>query len=123
LTTRGQNIALAVWTLAFLIGASNHARELAAGGWLPYRFAPIGCNIFWTTLLPIDVAVAALLWLRRAIGLWLGLAVMIADVVVNSWVVSHLGFVGLASSLQLQTLFLGFVIGSIGWLLPRRGRV
>ena len=122
MTTRGQYVALIIWTAAFLIGAANHGRDIAAGGWLPYRFAPLGCNVFWTMLLPVDLAVVALLWLRRPVGLWLGVAVMIADVGVNSWVIYDRGIAALASSLQLQSLFLGFVLGSIAWLLPSRVR-
>lgn len=119
MSRRAQQVALAIWTVAFLIGAFNHARDLAGGGWLPYGFAPLGCNIFWTALLPIDLAVVALLWTRRRIGVWLGVVVMVADVAVNSWFSYSHNFPELTSALQLQTLFLGFVLGSAAWLLTQ----
>lgn len=112
-----RRIVLSIWSLCFLAGAFNHARQLIGGGWHVYDFAPPLLALFWTALLPIDLIVVALLWTRRAAGVWLGLAVMIADVGANSWFASHAGFAVLTMALQLQTLFLGFTIGSAALLL------
>lgn len=92
---------------------------MAGGGWLPYRFAPLALNWFWTVLLPIDVAIVVLLWTRTAAGAWLGVAIMLADVGVNSWVLHSVGMEGLPVAVQLQTLFLGVVLGSTTLLLRR----
>ena len=80
-----RRIVLSIWSLCFLAGAFNHARALIGGGWHAYDFAPPLLAMFWTALLPIDLVVVALLWTHRAAGVWLGLAVMIADVGANSW--------------------------------------
>lgn len=110
-----------VWTAAFLIGAFNHARDLIGGGWLPYVWAPLPLNIFWSALLPVDLTVAALLWWRPRWGVGAGLAVMVADVAINTsyWLAQPTP--GFAPALQWQTLFLGFTIGSAPLLL-RAGR-
>lgn len=108
-----------VWTLAFLGGAFNHLRDLIARGWLPYRAAPLPLNAFWSALLPVDLAVAALLWWRPRWGVGLGVAVMLVDVAVNTEVVRRAG-VALHPMVQLQILFLGFVLGSAPLLWRRR---
>lgn len=109
-----------VWTAAFLGGAFNHLRDLLAGGWLPYRQAPLPFNLFWSALLPVDLAVAALLWWRPRRGVALGVAVMLVDVAVNTEVARRAG-VPMHRMVQLQILFLGFVLGSAP-LMWRRGR-
>lgn len=108
-----------VWTLAFLGGAFNHARDLIAGGWLPYRAAPLPLNVFWSALLPVDLLVAALLWWRSRWGVVLGVAVMLVDVAVNTEVVRRAD-VPMHPMVQLQILFLGFVLGSAPLLWGRR---
>lgn len=108
-----------IWSLAFLGGASTHARDLIAGGWLPYRAAPLPLNIFWSALLPIDLAVAALLWWRARWGVMLDVAVMLVDVAVNTEVVRRAG-VPMHWMVQLQILFLGFVLGSAPLLWRER---
>ncbi|TPG39155.1 hypothetical protein EAH79_15630 [Sphingomonas koreensis] len=115
----GRSAVLLIWSFCFLAGAFNHSRDLIDGGLRVYTFAPLPLAVFWSALLPIDLLVVLLLWTRRAIGLWLGLAVMTADVAANSWFAHVAAFPALAFALQLQTLFLGFVIGSIGWVMPR----
>jgi hypothetical protein len=102
---------------AFLVGAYKHGRAIIAGGWLPYDSAPFALNLFWTALLPVDILVAVLLGMKLRAGVWLGVIVMVADVAVNSWTMSHFNVPGLPSALQLQTLFLGFVLGSAPLLL------
>lgn len=109
-----------VWTLAFLGGAFNHARDLIERGWLPYRAAPLPLNVFWSALLPVDLAVAALLWWRPRWGVALAVAVMVTDVAVNTEVVRRAS-VAMPPMVQLQILFLGFVLGSAP-LLWRRQR-
>lgn len=105
--------------LAFLGGAFNHARDLIERGWLPYRAAPLPLNLFWSALLPIDVAVVVLLWWRLRWGVVLGMAVMLVDVAVNTEVVRRAG-VAMHPMVQLQILFLGFVLGSSPVLWSRR---
>jgi hypothetical protein len=105
-------IILGIWVLCFLIGTFTHTRTLLGHGWLPYDWVPLPVNIFWTLLTFADPLAALLLLVRRNAGIVLGLAIMIADVAINTWVAYAEGFGGLSGALQAQTLFLGFTLGS-----------
>ncbi len=108
-----------------LIGAGlNHARDIWHGGWLPYRADPLLMNWYWTSLTALDPLAAALLFLRPRAGLLLTLAIIVSDVAVNSFAMYGLGnrdWHG-GVSLQLQTLFLGFVVGSLPFVWHDVGR-
>ena len=107
--------------VCFGIGAFNHARDFLARGWRPYAAAPPGVEAFWTALIVLDLGVVALiLGGRHRAALLLAAAVMTADVAVNTWVSRALEF-GLGPALQLQTLFLGFILGSLPFAWSMRG--
>ena len=108
-----------LWTAGFLVGTATHAMDIAAGGLLPYDFAPLWMNTYWTSLTLLDPLVIALLWTRRSYGVWLGVVVMITDVAINSYATYGLKFEGFALWLQLQSLFGGFVVGSAAILLRK----
>lgn len=118
--TRGR-LAIGVYVAAFAAATLFHASDIVRGGWLPYRFAPLPLNMFWTSLTLLDPAVVvALLAGWRRSGLTLALLIMITDVAANSYALYGLGYPAFAISLQLQTAFLGFVVGSIAWLWPNK---
>jgi hypothetical protein len=76
-------------------------------------------KLFWTLLVLLDPTVIALLLFQRLrSGLLLALAIMLADVAANSYAAFALHFRGFSTALLLQTLFLGFVLGSISFLWP-----
>lgn len=116
------SIARIVWVIAFLIGASTHARDIALGGWLPYDFAPAPLNLFWSLLLPLDLLAAILLMLKRRSGVMLGLAIMLADVAVNTWFAHTNEWLDLFAALQWQSLFLGFVLATAAMLWQQLSR-
>ncbi len=100
-----------VWSVCFLAGAFNHARDIVSDGWLPYTFMPMPFNVFWTALLPLDVLAATLIWVRPKWGALLGLMIMIFDVTINFWTVYGAGHdFGIAP--LLQVLFLIFTAGT-----------
>ena len=105
-----------VWFEALcLLGAGlNHVRDVWQRGWLPYTFAPMPVNVFWTALTFLDVLAAALLLWRPRAGVVLAVTIMLSDVVVNSYGKYGLGFGGGWNDLPLQgqTWFLGFVLGA-----------
>jgi hypothetical protein len=112
-------IASGMWgvlSICFLVGGWNHLSDLLRDGLFPYVMVPLPINVFWTSLSVIDVAVAGLLWRHSKLGLMIALLVMVLDVVINTYVFTCLtlpfGFV----PLQLQTLFLGFLLGCSGFL-------
>ena len=105
---------IAIWMIAipFLAAASLHARDIAVGGFLPYDFAPLPMNVFWTALLPLDLAVPLLLFLRKLrAALVLGLAIMVCDVAINAYAMLGFGWNEFAPSLAMQSGFLGYLIG------------
>src|SRR5262245_25879515 len=102
-----------IQAVCFLMAGLNHAWDMWQGGWLPYGWAPLPLNVFWTSLAAWDVLAAGLLlWSPRA-GTVLALVLMVVDVAVNSSWKSSRGPEDWYESvpLQLQTLFLGFVAG------------
>lgn len=109
-------VCFAIWVIAFAVGATTHLRDVLITGWAPRSDVTLPVGLFWKALTIIDPLVIALLATRRRAGLALGLLVMIVDVLVNSYIWYGLGVPGLAFALQLQSLFFGFVLGSIAFL-------
>lgn len=101
-----------VFACGFAIGSLNHGRDLLQGGLLPYRTVPTLVNAFWTALCPLDLVLAVLVWIRARAATAAGIAVLLADVGVNSWLAYFSGLhVASFEPLQVQTVFLGFVLG------------
>ncbi|WP_210357435.1 hypothetical protein [Sphingomonas beigongshangi] len=110
---------LGLYVICFGAGAFNHARDFLARGSRPYAFLPLPLELFWSALLPLDLAVIILLSCGcRRTGLTLAAAIMLVDVTANSHAVRSYGW-DVGAALQLQTLFLGFVLGSLPFLWPR----
>ena len=113
-------VALAIVGVAFTIGAAFHLRDVLAGGLFPYDFAPRPLNVFWTALLPLDLAVVALLGLSKVrVALALGLAIMSADVAVNAYALFALDWREFASALAMQAGFFGYLLGVAPFLWKR----
>jgi hypothetical protein len=108
--------------ICLLAAGLNHACDIWRGGWLPYRFAPLPMNVYWTSLAVFDPLAAWLLWRRPRAGLSLTLAIITSDVAVNSYAIYGLEYRGWLAygSLQLQTLFLGFVAGTLPYVWRRQ---
>jgi len=78
-------VALAGYIICFLVGVSAHARDFLAAGWRPYRWASPPLEVFWTSLIALNLLVVGLLVDgRRRSGLLLALIVMTVDVTVNT---------------------------------------
>lgn len=101
--------------LAFcLLGAGlGHVIQLWQGGWLPYRFAPLSLNAYWTALTFLDPIAAILLLWRPRIGLILALLIIISDVAINFFARFYLGFHLSTLALTLQSFFLVAVVSVI----------
>ena len=89
-------------------------------GWRPYDVAPLPLEVFWSSLIIIDLMVVAVLLFRtKRLGSLLALTVMLFDVAINTYATAFLGFSSLVGPLVLQSIFLGFIIGTIGSVLNR----
>jgi hypothetical protein len=114
-----QRIALGVYVACFAIGSISHALDFAVLGLRPYSWGPPLLEALWSSLVVLDpVAAALLLFGKRRAGLVLATIIMVCDVAANSYAFFVLGIEGFAVALPLQAAFLGFVLGSIGFLWP-----
>ena len=115
-----ERIVLGGWIAGFAFGATMHAIDFVRMGPFPYTHGPPVANLFWDALLFVDLGLCALLLTgKRRLGLALGVALMVADVAVNIWASGGLGG-GFHVALLMQSGFLGFLLGSVGFLWPLR---
>ena len=104
-----------------LLGAClGHVTQVWQGGWLPYRFAPLPLNAYWTSLTFLDpIAAVLLLWRPRA-GLVLTLVIITSDVAVNFFARFYLGFHLGTLALSLQSLFFVAVVAAMLYVRKHR---
>ena len=96
--------------LGLAIGAAFHAADFLRLGVWPYQFGPPAFRLFWNALLPIDLAVIALLAWRRRVGLMAASVLMTADVAVNGYAWHVLGYDAFAAAVPIQAAFALFVL-------------
>ena len=114
-----QSVVLVVYGIGFADGTVAHLTDLLAAGWQSHHLDPMLLRTFWAALTVLDPTVIALLLLGwRRTGLLLASVVMLTDVAANSYAALVLHDKGFGMALPLQSLFLGFVFGSIAFLWP-----
>jgi hypothetical protein len=113
-------VTLAMYAICFLIGTSTHLIATWNGWWLPHHPA---INTYWSSLTVLDPLVVVLLLRSPRSGLVLALAIMLSDVAINSIVtyfyLDSSGRYAVDYHVQLQTAFLGYVLGSTPFLWSR----
>lgn len=114
-----ERIVVCVLVAGFTIGTITHTLHLINVGWIVFDDAPVWMNVYWTALTALDPLAAMLLIWRRPVGLALGAAIILSDVAINSYALYGLGLPFGFLSLQLQTLFCGFLLGAAGFLARR----
>jgi hypothetical protein len=95
-----------VFALCLAVASIVHINDLWRHGWLPYRFAPLPLNVYWTALAFLDALAALLLLARPRAGLALTLFVIVSDVGLNLFARFYLGLRLQIFALSLQVLFL-----------------
>ncbi len=115
-------ITLLTMVAGFAVGTTTHTLQLIEGGWLPDYSAPLWLNAYWTALTFLDPLAVVLLLTRLRAGLLLAVTIMLSNVAINSYAAYVLNF-GFGWSLQLQSLFGGFVLGAAGFLWSSSGAV
>ena len=73
------------YSLGFLVGTYTHVADIWRHGLLAAP-VPLAIGIFWNILTLLDPLAVALLWWRPKAGLGLAVAIMVADVSLNTWV-------------------------------------
>jgi hypothetical protein len=117
----------AVYALCFLWGTKNHVVDLWHGGFLPYSYAPLPFNLYWTTLTVLDPLAVLLLFVLPYHGMVLAVAIMGSDIAVNlyaNYVLLHGNSVPDATLVSqiVFGLFL-FVTVPIAWKRLRKSQV
>lgn len=116
-SNREKSVIVTVYALCFALGALSHAKDFLSYGWRPYDTAPLPIEVFWSSLLFIDlVIVGVLLSKHKCLGAALALFVMLTDVTINAYAAIALEFENLVGPLVLQSIFLGFILGTIGFV-------
>ena len=111
-----ERIMIGVLVGGFAIGTVTHSLHLVNVGWVVFDDAPTWMNVYWTALTALDPLAAVLLIWKRPIGLALGAAIILSDIAINSYALYRLALPFGFLSLQLQTLFCGFLLGTVGFL-------
>lgn len=115
-----RRVTLGIYIAGFSVGVVTHLLDFLRYGVRPYSWGPLPLEIFWSSLVvPDALVVIALLTGRIKFGLVLAAAIMVVDVAVNFYAMTALSIDGFDFPLTVQSIFLGFVLGSIGFLLER----
>lgn len=102
--------ALIVFSICLAAACAVHGKDLWQHGWLPYHFAPLPLNAYWTSLTFFDAVAAVLLLWRRRTGLALALLIITSDVAINLFARFYLRLHLRPLALTLQLLFLAVVV-------------
>ena len=113
-------VVLGLYISCFGAGAYNHARDFLTYGLRPYNWGPPLLEVFWTSLILLDLlAIATLLSRFKRLGLGLAAAIMISDVTANTYALVVLNMPAFGLAVLLQATFLGFVLGSLPFVWHR----
>jgi hypothetical protein len=100
-------IFFVIYMLCFLWATKNHILDIWRGGFLPYSYAPLAFNIYWTSLTLLDPLAIVLLYYLPYHGMVLAVLIMVSDIAVNLYATYSFGNSDIFSDrlLQLQILF------------------
>ncbi|HEX8327905.1 MAG TPA: hypothetical protein VF629_10215 [Hymenobacter sp.] len=82
---RAVKMIFAVYSIGFLVGTYTHSADLLERGLLAHP-VPLVIGVFWNVLTLLDPLTVVLLWWRPTLGIRLALAIMVADICVNTHV-------------------------------------
>ena len=77
------DVILAVYVVAFTVGAVTHVADIVRWGILPRNQYHVAFNMFWTSLALFDPLAIVLLLRRQRSGILLGGLIIVLDVAVN----------------------------------------
>lgn len=111
-------VVLLLWCLGFAVGTATHLTDILLRGVFAYTYAPLWMNAFWTSLTVLDPLVVLLLIVARRAGIVLGVAVMVADLAINTYAGTLPSMSAASYQLVLQWIFGLFVLITAGRLWP-----
>lgn len=115
-------IARLVWMVGFAVGTVTHVLDLVLGGVEVYAGYPDAVRVYWVALTVLDPLVVVGAARRMGAAVVLGVAVMVSDVTINTWVLVSTGALGIAG-LAMQIVFGTFVVATAPMLWRAWGRV
>ena len=96
---------LIVFSACLAAACAVHLADLWRHGWLPYHFAPLALNAYWTALTLFDALAAVLLLWHPRVGLALALIIITSDVTLNLFAHFYLRLHLKPLALSLQVIF------------------
>ncbi|MDQ2795370.1 MAG: hypothetical protein M3Y12_15385 [Bacteroidota bacterium] len=73
-----------IYSACFLAGTYTHVAGLLRHGFLAFP-VPLSMGVFWDALTLLDPLTVLLLWWCPSTGIRLGIAIMVADICVNTY--------------------------------------
>jgi len=117
---------LICFILAFCGATYNHIMDIVRGGLFPYTRwcgAPLGLNIYWTSLTILDPLAITALFRHVRLGYALALAIMLTDIPINAYAGAVYWRIPVNenTALIMQTAFLVFLLLTVRrvWRLSR----
>ena len=106
---------LIVFSVCLAAPCAVHLADLWRHGWLPYHFAPLALNVYWTALTFVDALAAVLLLRQPRTGLALTLLIIASDVTLNLFAHFYLRLHLKPLTLSLQVIFFVAVVASVSY--------
>jgi hypothetical protein len=106
---------LIIFSVCLAAACAVHLVDLWWHGWLPYRFAPLALNAYWTALTFFDALAAVLLLWQPRTGLALPLLIITSDVTLNLFAHFYLRLHLKPLTLSLQVIFFVAVVAAISY--------
>jgi hypothetical protein len=115
-------IFIVIYALSLSGALYNHISDIFKGGFLPYHYAPFLLNMYWTALTLIEPIAIIAIVLKRKLGVYLCIAIIVSDVFINFF--STLAYFGGFRQLinfyfVCQISFMVFVLYTCQYLLKR----
>ena len=104
-----------VFSVCLAAPCAVHLADLWRHGWLPYHFAPLALNVYWTALTFVDALAAVLLLWQPRTGLALTLLIIASDVTLNLFAHFYLRLHLKPLTLSLQVIFFVAVVASVSY--------
>lgn len=92
-----------IYILCMAGAALNHLNDVISGGILPYTYAPLALNIYWTSLTVIDPLVIILLIFKLWTGIYAVAAVIFTNVPINAFAEHVIFKTGMFTHWQTQS--------------------
>ena len=92
-----------VYILCMAGATFNHWIDVITGGFLPYTYAPLSLNIYWTSLTAIDPLVVSLLIFKPKAGIYAVAVLIFTNIPINALAEQFIFKTGVFTHWQTQS--------------------